>query len=176
MCEIAEMTKKPTTTTTEVRFQALSVVRAALEAIKARTYHLEGVKLPRDDELDRPAERFQLGHQVEALMAWFSVQPAEAQDRITLAGREIVRRLEAMEEPPWTLGPETFPDVTEPHVARSARPRDQDDPPATMLPKSNRVKGSVRGGSGEHGHKAAQLGTRAEVVEALRRRRDGKGD
>lgn len=83
-----------------IRAETFAEVRDALDVVMGRLRWAEAVK--------EPQERFQIGHQIEAVLAWFSAQPSTVQDSITIEGRRLVRLL-AERDGPGPFGPGTFP-------------------------------------------------------------------
>lgn len=58
-------------------------LRDELDREATRTKRLPGVKAK--------GERYQIGHLVEAVLAWYVSQPQEVRDRIVREGREVAR-------------------------------------------------------------------------------------
>jgi hypothetical protein len=91
-----------------------------------------------------------VSHVIDAILAHFLTRGREEQKAVLAEGRRITAILEGHTKDGDPLMPGSY----------------GGNPPPP----------SVKGRGGNPGHKAASIGGRAEVLEALRRRRDGKGD
>jgi hypothetical protein len=79
---------KPTRRNSDGKLQTDSYpeLKICLEAYAPNVRGLKGVK--------EKGERFQLGHLIEAVLAWFAVQPDVDRELIVQQGREVTRILE----------------------------------------------------------------------------------